>query len=85
MDVKIYRVSGTALFGASKYPVRQTFVKYVTAVRPEDAVEQIYSWFGSKNKIKRYNIKITEVKEVSPQEVEDKYIRDLLRLDKIIL
>ncbi|MGC9106060.1 MAG: 50S ribosomal protein L18Ae, partial [Thermoprotei archaeon] len=39
MDVKVYRVTGTALFNANKFPTRQKFVKYVTAVRPEDAVE----------------------------------------------
>jgi large subunit ribosomal protein LX len=85
MDVKVYRVIGTALFNANKFPTRQKFVKYVTAVRPEDAVELIYSWFGSKNGIKRYNIKIEKVEEVKPEEVNDKTVRDLIKLDKIIL
>ena len=85
MEVKVYRVSGWALFNADHYPTRQKFVKYVRATKPEDAVEYIYSWFGSKNKIKRYNVRIEEVKEVSLEEVKDKTVLDLSKLDKIIL
>ncbi len=85
MEVKVYKVSGTALFNADHYPTRQKFVKYVRAVRPQDAIEYIYSWLGSKNKIRRYNIKIEEVKEVSLEEVKDKTVIDLSKLDKIIL
>jgi len=84
-SVKVYLVRGIALFGESRYPVRQKFVKYVTGVNEKHVIEYIYSYLGSKNKIKRHNIKILEVKEVSPDEVYDKKVRDLLKLERIIL
>ncbi|MEM0173611.1 MAG: 50S ribosomal protein L18Ae [Sulfolobaceae archaeon] len=84
-SVRVYQVKGIALFGESRYPVRQKFVKYVPALNEKQVVEYIYSFLGSKNKIKRYNIKILEIKEVNIEEIYDKKIKDLLKLGKIIL
>jgi large subunit ribosomal protein LX len=78
-------VRGTALFNESRFPTRQKFVKYIRALNEKQALEKIYSDFGSKNKIKRYNIRIEEIREVKPEEINDKTTRDLVKLEKIIL
>lgn len=84
-EIKVYMVKGTAIFNASKFPTKQKFIKYVRALNEKQAIEYIHSYLGGKNKIKRYNIKIEEIKEVNPDEVPDKTIRDLAKLEKIIL
>ncbi|QGR19047.1 50S ribosomal protein L18Ae [Stygiolobus azoricus] len=84
-EIKIFMVRGTALFNESRFPTRQKFVKYIRALNEKQALEKICSDFGSKNKIKRYNIKIEEMREVKPEEINDKTIRDLVKLEKIIL
>ncbi|AWS00051.1 50S ribosomal protein L18Ae [Metallosphaera hakonensis] len=84
-EVKTYMVRGTALFNESEFPVRQNFVKYVRALNENQAKERVYADFGSKNKIKRKSIQILEVKEVDPSTVKEKRIKELSKLDKIVL
>ncbi|MCG3109532.1 50S ribosomal protein L18Ae [Metallosphaera sp. J1] len=84
-EVKTYMVKGTALFNESEFPVRQNFTKYVRALNEEQAKEKVYMELGSKNKIKRRNITIQEVKEVDPSTVKEKRIKELSKIDKIIL
>ncbi|BCU68307.1 50S ribosomal protein LX [Sulfolobales archaeon HS-7] len=85
MKVKIFVVKGEAVFNVSRYPTVQKFTKFVTALNEVQAKEKVYSELGSKNKIKRYNIRITEIREVEPEQVKDRSILALLKLDKIIL
>ncbi|MBW9140982.1 MAG: 50S ribosomal protein L18Ae [Candidatus Aramenus sp.] len=84
-EVKTYEIRGTAIFNVTNFPTKQKFVKYVRALNEKQAIEKLYSDFGSKNKIKRANIKIEEVKEVNPEHVPDKYIRDISKLNKVIM
>jgi large subunit ribosomal protein LX len=84
-NVKVFYIKGVALFNEPKYPVLQKFEKYVTAINEKHAIEYVFSYFGSKNKIKRHNIKIIEVKEVYVDEIKDKRIKDILKLEKLIL
>ncbi|BCU70802.1 50S ribosomal protein L18Ae [Stygiolobus caldivivus] len=84
-EIKVFMVRGTALFNEAKFPTRQKFVRYIRALNEKQALEKIYSDFGGKNKIKRYNIKIEEIKEVKVEEINDKTARDLAKLEKIIL
>ncbi|AHC51702.1 50S ribosomal protein LX [Sulfolobus acidocaldarius SUSAZ] len=84
-EVKIFMVRGTAIFSVSRFPTSQKFTKYVRALNEKQAIEYIYSQLGGKNKIKRYNIHIQEIKEVKEDEITDKTIRDLAKLDKIIM
>ncbi|AWR97712.1 50S ribosomal protein L18a [Acidianus sulfidivorans JP7] len=83
--VKIYMIKGNALFNESKFPTMQKFTKYVRALNEKQAIEYVYSYLGSKNKIKRYNIKIQEIKEVNENEVTDRRVKDIAKLDKIIM
>ncbi len=84
-EVKTYEIRGTAVFNVSRFPTRQKFVKYIRALNERQALEKLYSDFGSKNKIKRSNIKVEEIKEVNPEHVPNKYIRDISKLNKIIM
>ena len=84
-EIKVYMIRGTALFNESSFPTRQKFTKFVRALNEKQALERVYSELGGKNKIKRHNIKIEEVREVKPEEVNNKMIRDLAKIDKIIL
>ncbi|MEM4884173.1 MAG: 50S ribosomal protein L18Ae [Saccharolobus sp.] len=84
-EIKFYLVRGTALFGESHYPERRKFAKIVRALNEKQAAEYIYSFFGSKNKIKRHNIKIEEIREIKEDEIPDKRIRDLAKLEKLIM
>ncbi|BDC19801.1 50S ribosomal protein L18Ae [Acidianus sp. HS-5] len=83
-EIKVYMVKGTALFNESSFPTKQKFTKFVRALNEKQAMEYVYTYFGSKNKIKRHNIKIEEIKEVSPEEIADRSIKDIAELDKII-
>jgi len=72
-EVKVFRVTGEI-----RKPNYQTgFRKEVRAVKPEDAVETIYKEIGSKHRAKRFQIKITKVEEVPPEEIESFTIRKL--------
>ena len=72
-EVKVYRVMGRIL----KPNFRTKFSKEVRAVKPEDAVEEVYKLLGSKHRVKRFHIRIEEVREISPEEAEDPIIRRL--------
>jgi len=73
VGVKVFRVIGKI----AKPNYKTDFQKEVRAVKPEDAVETVYKDIGSKHKAKRFQIKITEVKEISPEEIKNPLIRKL--------
>ena len=72
-EVKVYRVSGKI----SKPNLRTEFSKEIRAVKPEDAVEQVYTLIGSKHRVRRFQMSITKVEEIGLDEVEDLIIRKL--------
>ncbi|BFH74389.1 50S ribosomal protein L18Ae [Sulfurisphaera javensis] len=84
-EIKTYLIRAIATFNASHYPTQQKVVKYVRALNEKQAIEYLYSYLGSKNKIKRYNIKIQEIKEVPIEQANDKTVKDLAKLSKIIM
>lgn len=81
-DVKIYLVSGEMMLSHDRFPEWRKFSIYVRAVKPKDAIEKVYSDLGSRHKLKRYHIKIKEVKEVSLDEVDDLRVVRLSMLTK---
>ncbi len=81
-EVKTYLVRGRMLLSHDKFPEWRKFQVYVRAVKPEHALEKVYSELGSRHKLKRYHIKIDEVKEVPLEEVEDLHILQLAGLTK---
>ncbi len=81
-EVKTFLVKGRMLLSHDRFPEWRKFEIYVRALKPEHALEKIYSELGSRHKLKRYHIKIEEVREVPLEEVEDLHIIQLAQLTK---
>ena len=72
-EVKVFRV-----IGEIRKPNFQTeFRKEVRALKPEDAVEKVYMELGSKHRVKRYQMTISKVEELSPEEIEDVLVKKM--------
>ena len=71
--VKVFRIIGKIV----KPNFQTTFQKEVRALKPEGAIDRIYTEIGSKHKAKRYQIKIHKVEEINPSEIEDPVIKRL--------
>ena len=72
-EVKVFRVTGKV-----KKPNFQTdFSKEVRALKPEDAVEKIYMLLGSKHRVKRFQMSISKVEEIKPEEIQDIIVKKL--------
>jgi large subunit ribosomal protein LX len=71
--VKVFQVIGEIV----KPNFQTKFRKEIRALKPEDAIEKIYKDFGSRHRAKRFQIKIKEVKEMSPEEIENPLIKKL--------
>jgi large subunit ribosomal protein LX len=66
------------VIGEIRKPNFQTdFRKEVRALKPEDAVEKIYMDLGSKHRVKRFQIKIVKVEEISPEQIERPIVKKL--------
>jgi len=72
-EVKVFRV-----IGKIRKPNFQTdFRKEVRALKPEDAVEKVYMLLGSKHRVKRFQMTISKVEEIEPQEIKDNIVKKL--------
>ena len=72
-EVKVFRVSGKI-----RKPNFQTeFRKEVRALKPEDAVEKVYMLLGSKHRVKRFQMTISKVEEIMPEEIKDIIVKKL--------
>ena len=72
-EVKVFRV-----IGKIRKPNFQTeFKKEVRALKPEDAVEKVYMLLGSKHRVKRFQMKISKVEEIGPEEIEDILVKKM--------
>jgi large subunit ribosomal protein LX len=80
-EVKIFRVTGLALFGHDRYPEWRKFVIETRALGEKDALEKIYSLMGSRHKLKRSHIKILKIEEISIDDVRDPVVRELSRIE----
>jgi len=54
---------------------QQPFCVEIAADNEDAAKEQIVSTFGSRHKLKRWQITITEIKELAPEEVTDHIVK----------
>ena len=78
--VKLYRVSGFM-------KIKNTWQKFtieLTATKVSEAIERVYSWLGSRHKLPRSSIRITEVRVISPEEAKRREVVQLLALDKVV-
>ncbi|MDH5481877.1 MAG: 50S ribosomal protein L18Ae [Candidatus Bathyarchaeota archaeon] len=72
--MKVFKVTGEI----QKPNLKTTFQKEVIALKPEHAVEKVYAELGSKHRVKRFHIKIADVKEVPLEEIENPLLRKLV-------
>jgi len=72
-EVKVFRVIGKI----KKPNFRTEFRKEVRALKPEDAVEKVYMLLGSKHRVKRFQMKISKVEEIAPDEIENIIMKKL--------
>ena len=66
-EVKVFRVIGKI----RKPNFHTEFRKEVRALKPEDAVEKVYMLLGSKHRVKRFQMSISKVEELAPNEIQD--------------
>ena len=74
MITKIYRVKGTFVMGDEYHD----FTKEYKATCESDVESKIYERFGSKHGITRNQISIDEIKEITPEEVLDPIVKEIL-------
>ncbi|MFB0522212.1 MAG: 50S ribosomal protein L18Ae [Candidatus Bathyarchaeia archaeon] len=75
IKVKVFLVTGEI----TKPNLQTSFHKEVGALKPEEVAERIYKELGSRHRAKRFQIKIHNIKEIKPDEIEDATIRKLTR------
>ncbi len=80
MRAKLYRIEGFMRVGSSW----QKFVIEVPSVKISDAIEKVYSELGSRHKISRHHIRISNMKEIRPEEARRKEVQMLFLLDKVV-
>jgi len=83
-EVKIYRVEGYMMISHDRLPTWQKFVKEVRALNEKQALEYVYSVLGGNHKVKRKQIKIVSVREISPDEVLDRKVLDLMKITRVV-
>jgi large subunit ribosomal protein LX len=72
-EVKVFRV-----IGKIRKPNFQTeFRKEIRALKPEDAIEKVYMLLGSKHRVKRFQMTISRVEELKPEEIKDIIVKKL--------
>jgi large subunit ribosomal protein LX len=74
MKMKAYKVTGEI----NKPNLATAFVKEVLADKSEHAVEKVYSEIGSKHRVKRCHIKISDVREISPDQIENPILKKMI-------
>ena len=69
MKTKIFRIQGKFMMGDTLHP----FTRELKGIDERDIKEKIYSEFGSKHHIIRSKIRIEEIVEISPEEIQDPF------------
>ncbi len=83
-EVKIYRVEGYMLISHDRNPRWQVFRKEILALKPEHALEKVYSELGSRHKLRRKHIRITSIKEISLEEASDPVVIALYEMKRFV-
>ena len=74
MITKIYRIKGTFVMGDSYHK----FTKEYKATSEAELEEKIYEHFGSKHGLNRNQISIKDIAEITPDEVIDPILKEIL-------
>jgi large subunit ribosomal protein LX len=72
--MKVFRVTGEI----NKPKLKTPFAKEVVVDKPEHAVEKVYAEIGSKHRVKRFQIKIENVEEILPDEIENPILKKIV-------
>lgn len=72
--LKVFRVSGEI----NKPNLKTPFYKEVLAAKADHAVEKVYAEIGSKHRVKRFQLKISKVEEISVDEIENPIIKKIV-------
>jgi len=72
--MKVFKVTGEI----SKPKLTTPFVKEVLADKSEHAVEKVYSEIGSKHRVKRCHITISNVQEISADQIENPILKKIV-------
>jgi large subunit ribosomal protein LX len=73
IELKVFRVTGEI----NKPNLKTPFRKEIVCEKPEQAKEKVYAELGSKHRVKRFHIKITNVEEVPPENIENPLLKKL--------
>lgn len=79
--VKVYSVSGRFKDRSNAW---RRFRIEVTAINEDDAREKVYTRIGGGHKVPRNLIKIESITEINPSEVKNRYIKQLMNLDRLV-
>jgi large subunit ribosomal protein LX len=77
MSSKIWRATGAYMKKKRKF----TFSRELLADKDSHVREKILSELGSRHRVKRKDIDISEIKEIKPEEVTNLELRRLLGLE----
>jgi len=72
--MKVFRVTGEI----NKPNWKTPFAKEVLAVQSEHAVEKVYAEIGSRHRVKRFQLKISSVEEISIDEIKNPLIKKIV-------
>jgi len=72
--MKAFKVTGEI----HKPRLNTPFVKELLADKSEHAVEKVYAELGSRHRVKRFQIKITDVHEISTEEIENPILKKIV-------
>ncbi|MGD0203623.1 MAG: 50S ribosomal protein L18Ae [Candidatus Bathyarchaeia archaeon] len=72
--MKAFKVTGEI----NKPKLKTSFVRELLAEKSEHAVEKVYAEIGSRHRVKRCHIKITNVQEISAEEIENPILKKIV-------
>ena len=75
--MRAFKVTGQI----SKPKLSTPFVRELIADKSEHAVEKVYAEIGSRHRVKRCHIRITSVKEIAAEEIENPILKKLVTGD----
>ncbi len=73
-ELKVFRVTGEI----NKPNLKTPFTKELLAIKSEHAVEKVYAEIGSKHRVKRFQLKISNVEEISTDEIENPILKKIV-------
>jgi large subunit ribosomal protein LX len=77
ISVKVFRITGSFKQKRETTP----FSKELCALSEEQAKERLFSEFGSRNRLKRRQIRISSINVITPEEITDPFVKKLVTTD----